>query len=45
VHRTGLQHSRPPCRTDVLALLVQIDTTVAGWEPYTKSTIDRLRQL
>jgi hypothetical protein len=35
-----------PCRLDALALIVEVDRTVATWEPNTKgSTIDRLHQL
>jgi hypothetical protein len=35
-----------PCRLDALALIVEVDSTVATWEPNTKgSTIDRLHQL
>lgn len=37
--------SRLPCRTDVLGLIFEIDTTAAKWEPHEKSTLDRLRQL
>lgn len=37
--------SRAPCRIDVLTLLVDVDTTVAGWEPDGKGTLDRLHQL
>ena len=37
--------ARLPCRTDVLALLCQIDAAVGGWEPHGKTTVDRLRQL
>lgn len=44
-YRTALQQSRPPCNTAVLALLVDVDTTVGSWEPNGKSTVDRLRLL
>lgn len=37
--------SRPPCRTDVLTLLIDIDMTAAEWEPHGKGTIERLRQI
>jgi hypothetical protein len=36
-------HSRLPCRADVLALVIEIDTAAAGWEPHGKSTVERLR--
>lgn len=42
---SGAFGSRAPCRSNVLALLVEIDTGVAGWEPNGKSTVDRLHQL
>ena len=41
----GAFGSRAPCRSGVLALLVEIDRAVGGWEPHGKSTTDRLRQL
>jgi hypothetical protein len=34
-----------PCRLDVLMLLIEIDTTVGGWEPHGKTTIERLHEL
>lgn len=38
--------SRLPCVTAVLALLVEVDSVVAGWEPDAKSsTVDRLHRL
>lgn len=37
--------SRLPCRTDVLALLLDIDGTTARWHPHGKTTLDRLREL
>jgi hypothetical protein len=40
--RGGLVRSAP-CRIEILTLCVEIDTTVAGWEPG-KTTPDRLRQ-
>ena len=44
-HRT-VHRSRLPCRVDVLALLLEIDGTVAGWTPRGKGdTGDRLHQL
>jgi hypothetical protein len=46
--RTGRRRpahtSRLPCRVDVLALLVEIDTTVGSWE-HGKTTVERLHQL
>ncbi len=45
VRRIVRQTSRPPCRTDVFNCLVDIDTTVAAWEPDAKGTLDRLHQL
>jgi hypothetical protein len=45
VNRTAVYTSKPPCRTDVLALLVAIDRTVGSWEPNGKGTVDRLHQL
>ena len=43
--RAQMRRSKLPCRGDVLDLLLQIDTTVAGWEPHGKTTVERLRQL
>jgi hypothetical protein len=43
-NRTGARRSAP-CRIDVLTLLIEVDVTVAGWEPHAKGTIDRLRAL
>jgi hypothetical protein len=40
--RTGALRSAP-CRIEILTLCVEIDTTVAGWEPG-KTTPDRLHQ-
>jgi hypothetical protein len=37
--------SRLPCRADVLTWLIDVDTTVARWEPDGKTTVERLRQL
>lgn len=37
--------SRLPCHGGILALLVEIDSTAAKWEPHEKSTLDRLRQV
>jgi hypothetical protein len=45
VRRAGTHRSRAPCRTDVLTLLIEIDTTVAAWEPHGKSTVERLHEL
>lgn len=39
-----VQRSRLPCSIAALAWLVDIDTTVAGWE-HGKTTVDRLHQL
>jgi hypothetical protein len=39
------QRSRLPCSAALLAWLVEVDATVAGWEPHGKTTVDRLRQL
>ena len=43
--RTDVRRSRPPCRFDVLALLVVIDAAVCVWEPDAKNTVERLHQL
>ena len=40
-----MRQSGLPCRIDVLALLIEVDTTVAGWEPHGKDTSGRLQQL
>jgi hypothetical protein len=40
--RGGILQSAP-CRIEILTLCVEIDTTVAGWEPG-KTTLDRLHQ-
>jgi hypothetical protein len=47
VDRRALQRrSRLPCRVDVLALLCEIDDTVAAWTPDAKGgTVERLHQL
>jgi hypothetical protein len=45
VRRRRAHAARPPCRVDVLALLIAIDATVGAWEPHGKGTVDRLRQL
>jgi hypothetical protein len=39
------QRSRLPCSASMLAWLVEVDATVAGWEPHGKTTVERLRQL
>ena len=44
VRRQRVHTSRLPCRTDVLDLLVAIDTTVGSWSEG-KGTVDRLQQL
>ena len=44
VRRSGARRTAP-CRIDVLTLLVDVDGTVAGWEPDGKGTLDRLRTL
>ena len=44
--RAAMAGSRLPCRVDVLALVVDIDTAVAGWEPEGKGgTVERLHTL
>ncbi len=44
--RTGVQRSLLPCRVDVLALVIDIDRTSAGWLPEGKDgTLGRLRRL
>jgi hypothetical protein len=43
--RRAVPSSRMPCRTDVLALLCDIDQAVAGWEPDAKGTLERLHRL
>jgi hypothetical protein len=42
---TTYRRSKPPCRFDVLALLVSIDAAVCTWEPDAKNTVERLHQL
>jgi hypothetical protein len=42
---TTYRRSKPPCRFDVLTLLVSIDTAVCWWEPDGKGTVGRLHQL
>lgn len=37
--------SRAPCRTDVLTLVVEIDLTVAGWQPRGDGALARLHRL
>ncbi len=45
-YRTGVHRSLLPCRVDVLALVIDIDRTSAGWLPDGKGgTLGRLRQL
>lgn len=45
VRRSGARRTAP-CRIDVLTLLLDVDATVAGWEPDTKGgTPERLRAL
>jgi hypothetical protein len=39
------RRSKPPCRFDVLALLVSIDAAVCSWEPDAKNTVERLHHL
>ena len=44
--RCGLARStRLPCRGDVLDWLIEVDRTVAAWEPNGKGTVDRLHEL
>ena len=44
--RRGLARStRLPCRGDVLDWLIEVDRTVAAWEPNGKGTVDRLHEL
>jgi len=44
--RRVMAGSRAPCRTDVLVWLIEVDSTVAGWEPDSKGdTVERLHQL
>ena len=45
VNRREVDRRTLPCHMDVLSLLCEIDTTVGGWEPHGKSTLDRLHQL
>ena len=37
--------SRLPCRSDVLALLVEVDAAVAEWDCHGENTVERLRDL
>ena len=39
------QRSRLPCSVTALAWLIEVDATVAGWEPHGKGTVDRLHAL
>ncbi len=45
IGRGAAQRSRAPCSIGVLALLVDIDTTVAAWESDATGTTERLHQL
>src|SRR5271156_431068 len=44
-HRIGGWRATAPCRTDILAWLVEVDRVVGSWEPDAKGTILRLQQL
>jgi transposase InsO family protein len=44
-YRTALFNSRSPCRTDVLAWVIDVDRVVASWAPDKGDTVDRLHQL
>lgn len=37
--------SRLPCRTDILTWLIDVDMTVAEWQPQGSGTVDRLYRL
>jgi hypothetical protein len=43
--RACMRNSRLPCRVDALTLLIEIDTTVGGWEPHGKTTVERLHEV
>ncbi len=45
IGRRGRLGSKLPGRIDVLNLLLDIDSTVGGWEPAGQGTTDRLHQL
>ncbi len=45
VGRVAQQRSRLPCRTDILQLLIEIDSVVASWGPDKGGTVDRLHVL
>ena len=45
VRHACAHRARSPCRTDVLTLLIEIDTTVGRWQPHGKSTVERLHEL
>jgi hypothetical protein len=42
---TTVNRSMLPCRADVLTWLIDVDNTVARWEPDAKTTIERLHRL
>lgn len=45
VGRRQVPDSRLPCRTDILTLIIDVDMTVAEWQPEGEGAIDRLHRL
>jgi len=45
VGRRQVPDSRLPCRTDILTLVIDIDMTVAEWQPEGDGALDRLERL
>lgn len=43
--RRQVPDSRLPCRTDILTLIIDVDMTVAEWQPQGEGAIDRLHRL
>lgn len=45
VGRRQVPDSRLPCRTDILTLIIDVDMTVAEWQPDGEGALDRLVRL
>jgi hypothetical protein len=45
IGRRQVPDSRLPCRTDILTLIIELDMTVAEWQPDGEGALDRLRRL
>ena len=43
--RRGVAGSRLPCRTDILTLVIDLDLTLAEWQPRGEGAVDRLHRL